>query len=256
MIPARLGSTRLPRKPLRLLGGRPLIFRVAERVLDLDLGAAVVVAADDPEILSAVSALGVQGVLTRRDHPSGTDRVAEVAGKAEFAQHDTIVNVQGDEPFVSRDAVAAAMKCVASGSFALGTVACVDHPRILGDPSVVKVVRAGDGRALYFSRAAVPHLRDASAARVRDALVLRHIGIYAYRRDALQRWVALPPAPLEQVEQLEQLRPLAAGIPIGVGLSADPPLPGIDTEDDLGRANAAWPHGTAPAPSPSHAGHP
>lgn len=256
VIPARLGSTRLPRKPLRQLGGRPLIFRVAERVLELGLGGTIVVAGDDPSVVTAVATLDIRGVLTRRDHPSGTDRVAEVAGMAEFSGYDTVVNVQGDEPFVSRDTVTAALACLDGGDFPLGTAACADDPRILCEPSVVKVVRGGDGRALYFSRAAVPHLRDASAAPMRDALVLRHIGIYAYRREALLRWVALPPAPLEQVEQLEQLRPLAAGIPIGVGLVPGRPLPGIDTEDDLRRANEAWPTGVASVSPPSHAGHP
>jgi 3-deoxy-manno-octulosonate cytidylyltransferase (CMP-KDO synthetase) len=255
VIPARLGSARLPEKPLRLLGGRPLISRVAERVLELGLGDAVAVAGDDEAILAAVAGLDVRGVLTRRDHPSGTDRVAEVASRAEFLRYDVIVNVQGDEPFVSRDAVRVALSTVLDDDFPVGTVACPDQPDILGDPSVVKVVRADDGRALYFSRAAVPCLRDAEDTAIRDALVLRHIGLYAYRRDALRRWVALPPSPLEQVERLEQLRPLAAGIPIGVGVVGNRPLPGIDTEDDLRRANDAWPRGTALDTPPSHAGY-
>ncbi len=212
-------------------------------------------AGDDEAILDAVSGLEVHRVLTRRDHASGTDRVAEVVCMPGFDGYDVVVNVQGDEPFVSRDAVAGAISAVVDDAFPLGTVACPDHPDILDNHAVVKVVRGDDGRALYFSRAAVPHLRDSAASALRDSLVLRHVGVYAYRREALLRWVALAPAPLERVEQLEQLRPLAAGIPIGVRRIASRSLAGIDTEDDLRRANDAWPSDATPDPSPSHAGH-
>jgi 3-deoxy-manno-octulosonate cytidylyltransferase (CMP-KDO synthetase) len=244
VIPARLGATRLPRKPLRLLGGLPLVVRVWQRITTLAVADHCVVATDSPEVLDVVRAAGGHAVLTRDDHPSGTDRVAEVAARDEFARFDCVVNIQGDEPFASADVVRAAASLVTGGGFALGTVAVRAEPDTLAEPDVVKVVTADDGRALYFSRAAIPHLRDPRDAEdraLRDARVLRHVGIYAYTRDALVRWVALPPHPLERIERLEQLRPLANGLAMGVAVVAEAPLPGIDTEADLARAAAAWP---------------
>jgi 3-deoxy-manno-octulosonate cytidylyltransferase (CMP-KDO synthetase) len=240
VIPARLGATRLPRKPLRLLAGVPLVVRVWERVREIGVADRVVIATDSREVAEAAEAAGAECVLTRDDHPSGTDRVAEVAARLEFARVRTIVNVQGDEPFVSADAVLGAARMVAGGRFPLGTAAAHAPPRILDDPNVVKVVAADDGRAMYFTRAAIPFLRDVrddGARAARDARVRQHFGVYAYTPEALAAWVALPPHPLEEVERLEQLRPLAAGIPIGVALTADAPAGGIDTEDDLTRAN-------------------
>lgn len=244
VIPARLGASRLPRKPLRLLGGAPLVVRVWQRVAELAVADHCVVATDSDEVRDAVRAAGGDAVLTRADHPSGTDRVAEVAARREFARFDAIVNIQGDEPFASADAMRAASALVTSGRFPLGTVACRAEPDVLGMPDVVKVVTADDGRALYFSRAPIPHLResrDDAERALRDTLVHRHIGIYAYSPDALARWVALPPHALERVERLEQLRPLAHGIAMGVAVIADAPAPGIDTEADLARAEADWP---------------
>jgi len=244
VIPARLGATRLPRKPLRLLGGLPLVVRVWQRVQQLDVADHCVVATDSDEIASVVRAAGGEAVLTRDDHPSGTDRVAEVVARPAFARFDRVVNIQGDEPFASADVVRAAAELVTSSRFPLGTVACPAPADALAQPDIVKVVTADDGRALYFSRAAIPHLRDGGDAAdraLRDGLVHRHIGIYAYTRDALARWVALPPHPLERVERLEQLRPLAHGLPIGVAVVAAAPPPGIDTEADLARAEADWP---------------
>jgi len=243
VIPARLGASRLPRKPLRLLGGRPLVVRVWERAVHLGVADRCVVATDSPEVVAAVEAAGGDAVLTRDDHPSGTDRVAEVAARPEFARYDAIVNIQGDEPFASAEVVRAAAALVTSGRFPVGTVACDEPATALARPDVVKVVTADDGRALYFSRAAIPFLRDErddAERALRDGLVRRHIGIYAYTRDALASWVALAPHPLERVERLEQLRPLAHGIAIGVAHVAEAPLPGIDTEADLARADAAW----------------
>lgn len=254
VIPARLGSTRLPNKPLRELGGRPLVVRVMERVGALGLDAQVVVATDDERVAAAVRGAGGVAVMTNAAHSSGTDRVAEVARRPEFADRDVIVNIQGDEPFITAEAFAAAIAPVVSGVARLGTAAVADEPSILTMPSVVKVVRDGAGCALYFSRAPIPFLRDPSAERTRDLLVYRHLGIYAYRPDALQQWVQLPPSPLEQVEQLEQLRPLAAGMPLGVGICTNAPGAGIDTEEDLRRANAAWSASPIPASSPSPAG--
>jgi 3-deoxy-manno-octulosonate cytidylyltransferase (CMP-KDO synthetase) len=254
VIPSRLGATRLPQKPLRDLGGKPLIVRVVERVTGLGLGARVVVATDSSEVAEVVRQAGGEVAMTSAAHPSGTDRVAEVASMTEYRQHDVIVNVQGDEPFVTAETVRCASRCVETGAFPLGTAACKDDASILANPDVVKVLSDENGRALYFSRAAIPHLRDDADRTLRDALIMRHIGVYAYSRDALMKWVALPPAPLEVVERLEQLRPLSAGIAMGVGITTNPGAPGVDTEDDLRRANAAWRASNTSASSPVPAG--
>jgi 3-deoxy-manno-octulosonate cytidylyltransferase (CMP-KDO synthetase) len=199
-----------------------------------------VIATDSDEVAGAARSHGAEAVLTSHAHPSGTDRVAEVVTRPEFRPFDAIVNVQGDEPFVAESAVRGAVDHVASGSFPLGTAAARASEEILDEPNVVKVVTADDGRAMYFSRAAIPYLRDATEERLRSTRIWQHIGVYAYSRDALARWVALPPHPLEKIERLEQLRPLAAGMAMGVALVNDPPRVGIDTPDDLTRANADW----------------
>ncbi|HET7583812.1 MAG TPA: 3-deoxy-manno-octulosonate cytidylyltransferase [Gemmatimonadaceae bacterium] len=240
VIPARLGAERLPNKPLRTLGGVPLVVRVWERVTSLDVADHVVVATDAPEVVRACAEHDVHAVLTSADHPSGTDRVAEVARLPEFRSADVIVNVQGDEPFITRDAVAGAAALVADGRFPIGTVASPLDASAGDAPHVVKVVCADDGRALYFSRASVPFLRDAADRPLRDATARHHVGVYAYTPDALARWVALPVHPLERIERLEQLRPLAAGIAIGVAMVDRLPAHGVDTEDDLAAANARW----------------
>lgn len=240
VIPARLGATRLPRKPLRLLGGLPLIVRVWERVAAMGIADEIAVATDSDEVAEAVTAAGGVAVLTRGDHPSGTDRVAEVTRLGRYARHGVVVNVQGDEPFVSERGVRGALAMVLHERFPFGTAACPAGASVLGDANVVKVVCDDNGRALYFSRAPVPFLRDGADATVRDALVRQHLGIYAYTREALDQWVALPAHPLEVSEKLEQLRPLAAGLAIGVATVTDPVAGGIDTEDDLARANARW----------------
>jgi 3-deoxy-manno-octulosonate cytidylyltransferase (CMP-KDO synthetase) len=248
VIPARLAATRLPRKPLRLLAGAPLVVRVWERVVAMDVADRCVVATDAPEIAEAVRAAGAECVLTRADHPSGTDRVAEVVARPDFAGYDAVVNVQGDEPFVAAAAVRGAVGMVSSGRFPLGTVAMPPSAPALDQPNMVKVVTADDGRAMYFSRAPIPWLRDPADAPARDALVRQHVGVYAYTPEALARWVRLAPHPLELVERLEQLRPLAAGIPMGVAVVDDAGPGGIDTEDDLARANAYWETLTAGRP--------
>lgn len=240
VIPARLGATRLPRKPLRLLGGLPLVIRVWERVSGMRVADRCVVATDSEEVAAAARKAGAECVTTSAEHPSGTDRVAEVAERAEFRGYETIINVQGDEPFVAEAAVSGAAEMVAGGRFPLGTAAALAGEGALATPHVVKVVRADDGRALYFSRAGIPFLRDAADAPLMAGAVRQHIGVYAYSRAALARWVALPQHPLEQIERLEQLRPLAAGIAMGVADVPETPRPGIDTEDDLERANAQW----------------
>jgi 3-deoxy-manno-octulosonate cytidylyltransferase (CMP-KDO synthetase) len=200
-----------------------------------------VIATDSEEIVAAALEQGAQAIMTRDDHLSGTDRVAEVAARSEFRTFDVIVNVQGDEPFVCRQAIAGAAQIVVEGRFPLATASAPAPPEALERPSVVKVVCADDGRALYFSRAAIPHLREKHDAALRDARVRQHIGVYAYRRDALARWVALPEHDLERIERLEQLRPLAAGMAMGVAAISDFAPPGVDTEEDLALANARWP---------------
>ena len=240
VIPARLGATRLPRKPLRLLGGLPLVVRVWQHVIDMAVADAVVVATDAADIVDAVIAAGGDVVLTSERHPSGTDRIAEVARRPEYTKFSVIVNVQGDEPFVPVAAVRGALEMVTVAHFPLGTAAAHASPAILAEPNVVKVVCGEGGRALYFSRAPIPFLRERSETDERDALVRQHLGIYAYTRQALATWVALPPHPLERIERLEQLRPLAAGLPMGVATIDESPAPGVDTEADLARANALW----------------
>jgi 3-deoxy-manno-octulosonate cytidylyltransferase (CMP-KDO synthetase) len=240
VIPARLGASRLPRKPLQLLAGLPLVVRVWQRIAGMTFADRCVIATDSDEVAEVAHAHGAEVLLTSAGHPSGTDRVAEVAARPEFRAFDAIVNVQGDEPFVAEAAVRGAVRQVASGNFPLGTAAARASEQILDEPNVVKVVAADDGRAMYFSRAAIPYLRDAAEASLRSAHVWQHIGVYAYARDALARWVSLPPHPLERIEQLEQLRPLAAGLAMGVALVSEPPRVGIDTPADLTRANADW----------------
>jgi 3-deoxy-manno-octulosonate cytidylyltransferase (CMP-KDO synthetase) len=242
VIPARLGATRLPRKPLRLLAGRPLIVRVWERVSSLDIADRCVIATDSEEVAEAARANGAEAVITSADHPSGTDRVAEVAKKREFSKFDAILNVQGDEPFVAADAIKGALRML-NGDFEIGTAAVRATVAIMDEPSIVKVVTADDGRALYFSRAPIPFLRepkDASDAAALKDRVWQHVGVYAYTRPALSQWVKLPTHPLEKIERLEQLRPLAAGMAIGVSLIPGPLRTGIDTEGDLARANSEW----------------
>jgi 3-deoxy-manno-octulosonate cytidylyltransferase (CMP-KDO synthetase) len=240
VIPARLGATRLPRKPLRLLAGLPLVVRVWQRVQQLRVADRCVIATDSQEVVRAARDAGAEVALTDAAHQSGTDRVAEVAARREYGGFDTVLNVQGDEPFVSAAAVRGAASIVTDGRFELGTAAARTSDQVLGVPHVVKVVAADDGRAMYFSRAPIPFLRDEAERPLLESRVWQHVGVYAYTRDALARWVALPPHPLEQIERLEQLRPLAAGITMGVAVITDPPRSGVDTEEDLARANAEW----------------
>ncbi|HET7241460.1 MAG TPA: 3-deoxy-manno-octulosonate cytidylyltransferase [Gemmatimonadales bacterium] len=237
VIPARLGSTRLPNKPLQLLAGEPLITRVIQRVLEHGLTDDLVVATDSPMIVQVVERAGVRAVMTDSGHASGTDRVAEVAARSEYRGFDVVANVQGDEPFLSREALAGSLARVEGGDD-VGTAAAPLDPALAGDPSRVKVVTDAAGRALYFSRAPIPFRRDPRDPG--DDLYRQHIGIYAYSRDALARWVAAPPSPAELAERLEQLRALHLGISIGVASLTEAVLPGIDTSDDLRRAEAHW----------------
>ena len=238
IIPARLASTRLPNKPLADLGGKPMVVRVAERARASG-AARIVVATDHADILAACAAHGIDARMTRSEHPSGTDRIAEVARELGLAMDEVVVNLQGDEPLIDPGLLAA---CAGRIGADVPMATCA-HP--LGDvadvfnPNVVKVVLDKAGRALYFSRATIPWHRDAFAA-TRDALPagyapLRHIGLYAYSNAFLQTYPGLEPAPLEQVEALEQLRVLWHGYPIAVHITDSAPEAGVDTPDDLAR---------------------
>lgn len=206
----------------------------------MDLGDACVVATDDEAVRKAASQAGAEAVMTSKTCDSGTDRIAEVARMPEFSDFDVFINVQGDEPFMSDAAVLAARDMVTSRSFDVGTAAARAEPWVLDDPGIVKVVVGDDGHALYFSRAPIPYLRDGADADAMQTLTLQHLGVYVYTRAALERWVNLPVHPLEKVERLEQLRPLAAGITFGVAITDGPAYAGIDTEEDLADANARW----------------
>lgn len=239
VIPARLGSERLPRKPLYPLAGRPLIEWVWKRVAAMPLFDAVVVATDSVEVAAVCRSVGAAVELTAASHASGTDRVAEVAARPAYAGYDIIVNVQGDEPFIEEEPVGEAARLVAEG-WPIGTVATpVQTLEAWRDPAVVKVVRGDDGRALYFSRSPIPHRRDGepTAEELASPRYLRHLGVYAYAPSALARLVALPPGELERMERLEQLRALAAGIEIGVAVVAAGEG-GVDTIEDARRAEA------------------
>lgn len=237
VIPARLASTRLPHKPLQLLAGEPLVVRVARRVAALAVVDELVVATEAPEVAEVVRRAGFRPILTRDTHPTGTDRVAEVTERPEFAGYDIIVNIQGDEPFVPGPAIRGSVERVRRGDD-VGTAAAPLDPRDATDPARVKVVLDVFGRALYFSRAPIPFLRDPSDSAA--GLYWQHLGVYAYSRAALARWVGFPPSPLELAERLEQLRALQHGLTIGVARLEAPVLPGVDTVDDLRRAEAHW----------------
>lgn len=238
IIPARLGSTRLPNKPLRLLAGLPLAARVANHVRGFGICERVVVATDAQPVLEALEALGIEAVLTDPRHESGTERVAEVVTRQAFRSYELILNVQGDEPFLPPAAATAAVARVREGQEPIGTAAAPLEPEAAGDPHRVKVVTDARGRALYFSRAPIPFVREGPPER---GLFWQHIGVYAYTREALREWTSRPPVALERAERLEQLRPLSYGMPIGVARLETPAPRGIDTEDDLRWAEDLFP---------------
>jgi 3-deoxy-manno-octulosonate cytidylyltransferase (CMP-KDO synthetase) len=233
VIPARLGSSRLPRKPLLPVAGEPLILWVVRRVVEAGVCERLVVATDAREIAHVVQAAGYEAVLTSPTHQSGTERVAEVIANKAFSEFDIVLNVQGDEPLVAREALAGAVARVHGGD-PIGTAAGPVDAALAHDPARVKVVVDAQGHALYFSRAPIPFDRDGTG----NVVYRQHVGVYAYTREALEHWVRLPPVPEERWERLEQLRPLWHGLPIGVALCAAAPAPGVDTADDL-RAAAA-----------------
>ena len=248
LIPARLASTRLPDKPLADIGGLPMVVRVARQAARSG-ASRVVVAADHPRILEACATHGVKAVATRADHPSGSDRLAEACALLGLAGDDIVVNVQGDEPLIDPaliDAVAALLPARPEAS--MGTAAHAIHSLAdYANPNVVKVVLDGRGLAHYFSRASIPHARDHAGAAWWEPghpgmpagyAPLRHVGIYSYRAAFLQAFPALPPAPTEAVEALEQLRALWHGHRIAVHVADAAPGPGVDTPEDLARVRA------------------
>lgn len=239
-IPARFGSTRLPGKPLRLLGGEPLIAHVARRALVAG-AARVVVATDDARVAAALAGSSIEVCLTRVDHASGSDRLAECAVALGWPDDGVVVNLQGDEPFAPASGINAVASALADDGAEMATLAApIQSAREWFDPNCVKVVRDLRGRALYFSRAPVPWARDALArdrSSVPEGLeVLRHVGIYAYRAGFLKAFARLPATPLERAESLEQLRALEHGHAIAVRITPETFPPGVDTEEDLARA--------------------
>jgi len=230
VIPARLGSSRLPKKPLLPLAGDPLIVWVVRRVSEWGLADHVVVATDAPDIQAIVSRAGYACVLTSTEHASGTERIAEVIDMPQFTSYDLVLNVQGDEPLMSLDAARGAVERVRAGD-PIGTAAGPLEADAAADPSRVKVVCDAHGHAAYFSRAPIPFDRDGSGT----VRYQQHIGLYAYPRDALRQWVDLPPVDAERWERLEQLRPLLHGMVIGVAPVAVAPSPSVDTPEDVAK---------------------
>lgn len=240
VIPARYASTRLPGKPLADLAGKPMVVRVVEAAL-LSGAEEIIVATDDARVSAAVAAHGHVAVMTRSDHASGTDRIAEVAAQRGWADDTIVVNVQGDEPLIEPvlvAAVARALDADREASIATAAHRIHDIAEFL-NPNVVKVVTAANGRALYFSRAPVPWHRDGLALQREtlpaELMVRRHIGLYAYRVGFLHRYGGLAPAPIEQWEALEQLRALWHGFHIHVIDCPYAPQAGVDTPADLER---------------------
>jgi len=233
LIPARMASTRLPGKPLADIAGAPMIVRVLRRAEAAAVGP-VAVATDSPEIERAVQKAGGRAVMTRADHVSGSDRIFEALGKVDPGRRAAIiVNVQGDLPTLEPSDIATALALLAEGAVDIATLAAeIARPEERDDPSVVKVVGTPVGplrlRALYFTRSRAPY---------GDGPLYHHIGLYAFRRAALERFVKLPPSPLEKREKLEQLRALEAGMRIDVAIVNAAPL-GVDTPEDLARARA------------------
>jgi 3-deoxy-manno-octulosonate cytidylyltransferase (CMP-KDO synthetase) len=243
VIPARYASTRLPGKMLADIGGKPMVVRVAEKARASG-ATEVVIATDHRDIAQAAEKHGFTAAMTRADHASGTDRIAEVAAQRRYPGEQIVVNVQGDEPLLEPELIrSVAQQLAAHPDAAIATACCpLSDAAQLVNPNIVKVVLDKNGCALYFSRATIPYARDAFAhgiTRIPPGLpVYRHIGIYAYRTAFLAGYAQLAPAPLEVFEALEQLRALWHGHRISVAITAAAPHAGVDTAEDLERARA------------------
>ncbi|MBA3598819.1 MAG: 3-deoxy-manno-octulosonate cytidylyltransferase [Methylibium sp.] len=245
LIPARLGSTRLPDKPLADIGGRPMVVHVAERAARSG-ATQVVVAADDERTVAACAAHGVRALLTARDHGTGSDRLAEACALLGLDGEQIVVNVQGDEPLIEPALIEAVAALLAERADCVMATAAhaIDDAAEFANPNVVKVICDAQGRALAFSRAPLPWWRDGyahgldAATALSQPAPLRHVGLYAYRAAFLRRYPSLPPSPLEAIESLEQLRVLWHGERIAVHVSAARPGPGVDTPQDLERVRA------------------
>ncbi len=234
IIPARIGSSRLPGKPLADICGKPMILRVVERVAKMKCIDRTAVATDSSKILDCVEARGFKAVMTSPDHPSGTDRLAEAARILGVGPGDIVINVQGDQPLVDEDTVETVIDAlITADSAVMSTAACPVGRAEAADPNRVKVVLDVSGRALYFSRSLIPFDRD-QALEKEDRPYLRHLGLYAYRMDFLQKFVSLPEGRLESVEKLEQLRALENGFDILVKIVEKAPVD-VDTGEDLER---------------------
>ena len=241
LIPARLASTRLPGKPLADIAGLPMVVRVAQRAAESG-AEQVVVAADDARIVQACSDFGVHALLTRSDHASGSDRLAEACTLLGLDGAQVVVNVQGDEPLIDPRLIRECAQLLQQRSDCVMSTAA--HPittlQDYQDPNIVKVVLDAQGLALYFSRAPIPWLRDGGPALPQDPPALRHVGLYAYRAEFLRRFPALEPAAIERCEALEQLRVLWHGHRIAVHVSAHAAGTGVDTPEDLERVRALF----------------
>ena len=243
VIPARLASTRLPNKPLADIGGKPMVVRVAERAI-LAGAKDIIVATDDQSIVDACINNSVKAVLTRKDHASGTDRIAEVSSKMKWSASDVVVNVQGDEPLIDPELISATAALV-SKNVPMATAAHeMERPEDIFNPNFVKVVLDRSNKALYFSRAAIPWYRDGYSRPEKTFPnpfnPLRHIGLYAFRNDFLQTYSSLSISPIEQIESLEQLRVLWHGYSIAVHVTEKIPEAGVDTPADLERIRRAF----------------
>jgi 3-deoxy-manno-octulosonate cytidylyltransferase (CMP-KDO synthetase) len=236
LIPARLASTRLPGKPLADIGGMPMVVRVA-RQAQRSGASQVVVAGDDPRIIDACLQHAVQAVLTRSDHANGSDRLAEACELLGLAGDALVANVQGDEPLIDPQLIRRTAALLETHADCVMATAAHPIGRIedFRNPNIVKVVLDARGRALYFSRSAIPHRRDGDVDALPDPAPLRHVGLYAYRAAFLRRFPLLEPAPLERTESLEQLRVLWHGERIAVHVTTDEPGIGVDTPEDLAR---------------------
>ena len=245
LIPARLASTRLPNKPLADIAGKPMVVRVAERA-EQSGAAQVLVATDAPEIAAACADHGVRALLTRADHPSGSDRLAEACEQLGLKGDDIVVNVQGDEPLIDPALIDAVAGLLSNRSPAqMGTAAhAIESIEEFTNPNVVKVITDAQGLALTFSRAPLPWWRDGFAGGITQLPTapapLRHIGLYSYRAAFLRAFPRMAPAPLEQCEALEQLRALWHGHRIAVHIASAAPGPGVDTPEDLERVRRLW----------------